>query len=56
MGENCCRNVKGGHGDSETLNEDKRATPKSLYDPSQEPIFPPQLKVILSFNLVKRCL
>ncbi|XP_067942765.1 xanthine dehydrogenase/oxidase-like [Watersipora subatra] len=45
MGENCCKNVKGGHGDSETSSEDKRATPKSLYDPSQEPIFPPQLKL-----------
>lgn len=44
MGDKCCRN--GGDGGAGSADVKSSELPDIKYDPSQEPIFPPELKVL----------
>lgn len=49
MGEKCCKNGGGGCGADKE--QEKGAGAADLtYDPTQEPIFPPELKVVMLYK------
>ena len=51
MGENCCKNGGSGRGDSlSSEDQDGGGDTNTGYDPTQEPIFPPELKVRINYN------
>lgn len=51
MGDNCCK-VKGPGSNSKPADKEEETTPQNVYDASQEPIFPPELKVTQGYHKV----
>lgn len=54
LGSKCCKNLSNGCGEQNNEDEDLYDVNEFLpYDPSQEPIFPPELKVSLFYILIQ---